>query len=187
MNLLQERIVVLDTETGGLDPAQHSILSIGMVDWTGKHQTEIFVNEGEIGSDPRSMEVNGIDLDWIRKYGVSPKTAVRKVEKFLNGLGMGRPLMICGHNVAFDMAYMRRLYTLAGKDTPRDFSHRSIDTHTLLWALAAQGRLPRTARSSDGAFGHFDIAPPDDKRHTALGDAIATRDLLIQLLDLLAT
>ena len=32
---------------------------------------------------------------------------------------------------------------------------------------------------------HFDITPPDELRHTALGDAVATRTLLERLLALL--
>lgn len=185
VNPLTERIVVLDTETSGLDPDKHSLLSIGLVDWSGRKQTEIFVNEGEIVADPASMAVNGIDLDFIRERGVTPKSAVRKVEKFLHKMGLGRPLMICGHNVAFDLAFMRRLYRMAGRDVPREFSHRSVDTHALLWALAAQGKVPREARSSEGAFTHFGVSPPPDKRHTALGDAIATRDLLEKVLELM--
>ena len=183
---LEERIVVLDTETGGLNPLEHSILSIGLIDWTGKHQLEIYVKEPEIFSHPKSMAVNRIDLDWVEANGVTPLEAVKQVEKFLDGLKMGRPLMIVGHNIAFDIAYMRRLYTLAGEKVPRDFSHRTIDTHTLLWALANQDRLPRTARSSDGAFRHFDIAPPEHLRHTALGDAVATLDLVRHLLPMFA-
>jgi len=96
----------------------------------------------------------------------------------------GKP-MICGHNVAFDLAFMRRLYTMAGRTVPACFSHRTLDTHTLMWALIAVGKLPASVKGSDAAFAHFDIAPPDELRHTALGDAVATRLLLAGLLALM--
>ena len=66
---------------------------------------------------------------------------------------------------------------------PPQFSHRSIDTHTLLWTLASLGMVPPSACSSDGAFGHYKVSPPKELRHTALGDALATRDLLEAILD----
>lgn len=183
------RVVVFDTETGGLDPLIHSLLSIGLVSWDGSKRTEIFVREPEVCSHPRSMQVNGIDLDWIQANGVSPREAVAQVEAFLDEVAPERPdppAMMVGHNVAFDLSYMRRIYSLAGQPFPREFSHRSIDTHTMLWSLAVRGVLPFDATSSDGAFKWFQIEPPPEARHTALGDAIATRDLLEQLLPLIA-
>ena len=89
-----------------------------------------------------------------------------------------------GHNIAFDIAFLQRLYRLAGATYAADFSHRTVDTHSLLWALMSAGKLP-DVRSSDAAFAHFDIAPPPALRHTALGDAVATRELVERLLDLL--
>jgi DNA polymerase III subunit epsilon len=183
------RVIVFDTETGGLDPFIHSLLSIGLVSYDGTRRTEIFVCEPDIGFHPRSMQVNGIDLDWIREHGVSPREAVAQVEAFLAETAPERPdppAMMVGHNVAFDLSYMRRIYSLAGQPFPREFSHRSIDTHTILWSLAVRGALPFDATSSDGAFKWFQIEPPPEARHTALGDAIATRDLLEQLLPLIA-
>lgn len=175
------RVVVIDTETGGLDPLRHSIMSVGLVDYSGAHRLEVFVAEPEIVADPRSLAVTGIDLDWLRAHGVRPDEACDRIEAWLDGLGLGRPLLAAGHNVAFDLAFMRRLYHLAGRRVPLDFCHRSLDTHTLLFTLASMGRVPATARSSDGAFAHFGVAPPAHLRHTALGDAVATRDLLERL------
>lgn len=184
LSIDRRRVVVLDTETGGLDPLRHSLMSVGLVDFSGEHRLEVYVLEPDVQFDPESMAVNGIDLDWLRANGLSPTAACDRIEAFLDGIGLGRPLMVAGHNVAFDLAYMRRLYTMAGRPLPRDFSHRSLDTHTLLYAWACAGRLPPGARSSDGAFAHFGVAPPEHLRHTALGDAVATRDLLERLFDL---
>ena len=182
----RSRILVLDTETGGLNPDQHSLLSIGLVSWDQRHQRELFVAEPQLRFDPRSMEVNGIDLDWIRREGLHPLRACEALEAFIDEIEAPRPFLIAGHNISFDLAFIRRLYRVAQRPLPSAFSHRSIDTHTLLWALAAVGRLPKEACSSDGAFRHFDVAPPQELRHTALGDAVATRALLERLLDELA-
>lgn len=175
-------LVIIDTEASGLDPLRHSLLSLAMVDFSGEHQIEIFVREPSIEADPAAMAVNRIDLGWLQEHGLPPQEACDRVEAWLDSLGRGRPLLCVGHNIAFDLAFMRRLYWLAGRPLPRDFSHRSIDTHSLLFARAAAGQLPPSVRSSDGAFAHFGIAPPPDLRHTALGDTLATRELLLRLL-----
>lgn len=183
MSALTDRLVVIDTETGGLDPAQHSLLSIGLVAYDGNRRAELFVREPSITTHPRSMAINGIDLAYIESHGISPAKAVDAVEAFLDHVGK-RPVMLAGHNIAFDLAFMRRLYALAGRPAPAEFTHRSVDTHALLWALAATGRLPPEATSSDGAFSYFGVSPPEALRHTALGDALATRELLVRLLEM---
>jgi len=187
VSALTDRLVIIDTETGGLDPSVHSLLSIGLVTFDGSRSTEIFVKEPTISTHPRSMAVNGIDLAYIEAHGLEPTAAVAQVEAFLDALGGRRPVMLAGHNIAFDLAYMRRLYGLAGRSAPAEFTHRSVDTHALLWALAATGRLPPEVTTSDGAFGHFGVSPPTELRHTALGDALATRELVVHLLALIGT
>lgn len=182
---LLDRIVVVDTETGGLDPLQFSILSVGLVSWDGAHRMELFVAEPEIRCDPRSLAVNGLDPAWIRANGLPPAEACKAIDGFLDRMGVERPIIAAGHNIAFDIAFLRRLYALGGASIPSDFSHRTVDTHTLLWALAARGVLPPDVRSSDAAFAHFGVAPPEGTRHTALGDALATRELLRHLLELM--
>ena len=181
---LLQRLVVLDTETGGLDAAQHSILTLGLVSWDGAHQIELLIAEPTFHTNPRSMEVNKIDLDQVRREGLSPSEACDALEAFLSKISGPRPLLVAGHNISFDLSFIRRLYRIAERPLPEAFSHRSVDTHTLLWALVSMGRLPDEARSSDGAFRYFDVAPSPELRHTALGDAIATRALLEKLLEM---
>ena len=180
--MLHEHILVIDTETGGLDPHTHSILSIGLASWCGTDTREIFVLEPDLQTNPRYMEINSIDLDWIREHGVSTERACEQIDDFIAQL-THRPLTLAGHNISFDLAFLRRLYRLAGRAQPSAFSHRSLDTHSLLWLLAQQGHLPPQVCSSDGGFSYFDVTPPDELRHTALGDAIATRLMLRKLLD----
>jgi len=179
-----EHIVVLDTETGGLDPFEHSLMSVGLVTGDGTRTDEFFVAEPKMVTNPRSLAVNRLDPAQVAREGLAPLEAVERIEAFLDAYPGPRPVMVVGHNVAFDLAFMRRIYDMAGRPLPSDFSHRTVDTHTLLWSLMAVGKLPPNVRGSDAAFAHFDIAPPDALRHTALGDAVATRDLIERLVEL---
>ena len=185
MNAL-ENVVILDTETGGLDPLTHSIMTIGLVSGDGKAQLELTVAEPQIVTDPRALAVNRLDPEAVARDGLTPEQACDEIDAYLSRVHPKSRPMVCGHNVAFDLAFMRRLYTMVGRDVPSCFSHRTLDTHTLMWSLIATGRLPDHVRGSDAAFAHFDIEPPAHLRHTALGDAVATRDLLEGLLALMA-
>ena len=183
MNRLKN-VIIIDTETGGLDPLKHSLMTIGLISGDGRLKKEITVAEPEIVSDPRALAVNRLDPIIVAATGVTPEQACNDIDDFLTKAHAdGRP-MVCGHNIAFDLAFMRRLYTMVGRPVPQCFSHRTLDTHSLMWSLIAVGRLPATVTGSDAAFAYFDIEPPSELRHTALGDAVATRDLLERLLDL---
>jgi len=179
--MFHDNILVIDTETGGLNPQEHSILSLGMTSWCGQYQQEFFILEEHLCTNPRSMQINRIDLTWLKEHGLSPEKTCEQIDQFLTHLSH-RPLILVGHNISFDLAFIRRLYRLAHRDVPSDFSHRSLDTHSLLWLLAQQGHIPASACTSDGAFEYFDIHVPEDLRHTALADAIATRELLHKIL-----
>ena len=181
--MVHDQILVIDTETGGLNPQEHSLLSLGMTSWCGQHAQEFFVLEDQLVTNPRSMEINRIDLDWLRVHGKSPQDTCEHIDAFINRIPQ-RPLILAGHNISFDLAFLRRLYRLAERPLPKAFSHRSIDTHSLLWLLAQRGDIPMSACTSDGAFAHFDIEIPEEQRHTALADAIATHELLQKILRL---
>ena len=181
-----ENVLILDTETGGLDPLTHSLMTVGMVMGDGRNPVELTIAEPEIIADPRALAVNRLDPAEVARIGISVEQACDQIDAYLAKVHPHSKPMVCGHNVAFDLAFMRRLYTMAGRPVPSPFTHRTLDTHTLMWSLIAVGKLPPEVTGSDAAFAHFQIEPPADLRHTALGDAIATRHLLHGLIALMA-
>jgi DNA polymerase-3 subunit epsilon len=91
-----------------------------------------------------------------------------------------------GHNVGFDIGMLKRLCKLANAVPFEDlFSHRSLDTMSILRYLHLAGKVPESALSSTGGFDHFGIIVPPADRHTALGDARATAELLNRMLALI--
>ncbi|MFZ4737702.1 MAG: exonuclease domain-containing protein [Bradymonadia bacterium] len=178
-------VIVIDTETGGLDPDRVSLLTLALVPGDGAAPLDLTVAESEIVVTPRSLEITRLDPEVIRRTGLAPVAACDRIDAWLAAHARGRKRVCAGHNVAFDIAFTRRLYRLAGRSLPDFFSHRTLDTHTLLWGLRAAGRLPPNVVGSDAAFAHFGIEPATADRHTALGDARATLNLLRALVELL--
>jgi DNA polymerase III subunit epsilon len=173
-------ILVLDTETGGLNPKEHSILSLAGIAWTPDRQPSplfnFYVREPEIKATREAMNVNRVDLSKVEEDGLSPKEAVEAIRYALeHHYGPSRErIMLCGHNVDFDKQFLRRLYRLAGQTFKDDFSHKSLDTVAIFQFFMAAGLVPPGKATGDRMFASMGIPVPDAHRHTALGDAWAT-------------
>lgn len=191
------RVLVIDTETGGLDPLRFSILAIGAVVWDDGvvvATSDRYVREDEIVVEPVAMSINRIDIATLSNHGVSPAQAVADLRCFVMahfpehypelgepGATDSRRLRLAGHNVEFDVGFLKRLYRLAGADFHADFSHRVIDTTSVIAALVLAGKAPARLGSTDEVFGHFGVGIAAHLRHNALEDAKATAELLTRL------
>jgi len=231
---IYDRLLIIDTETGGLDPRKNAILEVAGVVWErnpgqagrilGKFRYDVHDPSGIC--EPRALEINGIDP--ARNNGMSPEIVVALIEKFIQEVYLddcdgafhllmnprvgGCPciekIVLAGHNVGFDVGFLKRLYDLADRPrgffgffkrlyrlvVPRDshdsryekiYSHRLIDTCGVVRYLVLAGGLPLEGAGSQEAFEYFGITP--EKAHTALGDAEATAKLLDKLIDTLRT
>lgn len=187
---MDRKLLVIDLETSGLDPDLHSVLSIGAAAWIPGFiidSIEIFISEETSTIDPEAMRINQIDPAWLRDNGISASLAVAKLEAFVRrNFDFSDPntrVSLVGHNLGFDVPFLKRLYKRVGVSYQATFSHRMIDTASVLGSLVLAGRLPLSEASSAEAFEYFGIRVPG--RHTALGDAIATARLLDGLLNVL--
>lgn len=186
-----KRFLIIDTETGGFDPQTYSILALGAVVWERNRvidQVEFFVAEPQPKCDPEALKINRIDLDWLAEHGEPPDVVVGRLEEFLkphfSDLAAGEGISLVGHNVQFDVDFVKRLYRLAGRRFAGIFSHRVIDTSSVLRFLILAGKLPLSSAGSSEAFEYFQIPIDPDERHTALADARATSALLDKLIDI---
>jgi DNA polymerase-3 subunit epsilon len=178
-------VLVFDTETGGFDPHTFSLLSIGavwIVDDLLVEEFDTLVCEPDIIAEDEALVVNGLSIDECRKRGMPPKVVA---SAFLDFVAIhscpGDPVILAGHNTWFDVAFLKRLFRLAGLPYPALFSHRLIDTTSILQFLRFANGTTFDTGGSDDAFDFFDILLEEGTRHTALGDAKATAKLLLKL------
>jgi len=183
------RILVVDVETGGFDPNNESILSIGAVEWSRDrlgNSIELHVTEQEIVMSRKSAQFNAALLQTVLTKGIAPVDAAQRFEDFL-GTTFGsqrKQIVACGHNVWFDVSFLKRLYRLAGADYGKSFHHRTLDIQSIALWLVMTNRLSLPDTSSDSLLKHFNAEPPPDQRHTALADAIAEAKVLSALFSL---
>lgn len=185
-NLNSAPLVVVDLETSGVNPFRHDVLALALVPVNSALPPHVvFVKPPEIRwTEYARANFAKFAAEWERN-AVSPVEACASIESYLASTFGGQAATPIGHNIGFDVAFLRKLAFLGNRDELPGLSHRAIDTHTLLYVLAASGRIPASAVSSTGAFTHFGINVNDNVRHTAFGDAVATRELFCRIVELL--
>jgi DNA polymerase III epsilon subunit-like protein len=187
---MTQSLLFIDTETGGLDPRKHSLLSVALVVGEGPkvtHSLEILIRHEPFVVSAGGMKVNRIDLVKHAAAALDPDMALGVMNVFLDQHfpHLCKPITLAGHNVAFDQAFLGAFVEGLGHSLEPRFSHRVVDTHSLAAALRDAGKLPLENLGSSALFAHFGIEIPDAQRHTAMGDALATFELYWKLVELM--
>ena len=175
------RLFVIDTETGGIDPTRFSLLTFAGAIWEDGQILETIhfsIREARVKVEPEAMSINRIDLKEHQKNAIPPKLAVAQLNALLDRAFPETQIPIAGHNVNFDVSFLRRLYRLSGEEYPSRFSRRHVDTASVLTFLDICGLISLDKPSLDNALRLFNISYSPESRHTALGDVLATCELL---------
>lgn len=175
---VDERWVVVDTETSGLDPARDALLAIGAVavDAQGVRlgdSFEILIHHLP-RNDAGNAHIHGIGIE-AQAGGVPAREALRA---FLDYVA-GAPCI--AFHAPFDRAVLKRACDRAGL---RGQQLRWLDAAALAEALASRALAPGR-RSLDDWLAAFGIGVV--LRHNAAGDALATAELLLRLRALATT
>lgn len=180
-----DRILFIDTETGGYNPSIHSLLTVGLVIWENGsiiESLEISINDGHLNATKQALKINLIDLEKHREIAIPPPLAIKQIIQFVkDNFYQHEKVTLAGHNISFDIRFIRHLFDTNHYSFSEYFSHRSIDTSSILHYLYLSGKLSSKIIDSSGAFKHFGIEVKG--RHTALGDAIATAELFSKLIN----
>jgi DNA polymerase-3 subunit epsilon len=164
---------VVDTETTGLDPdAGDEIIAIGAVRIVNGRilKKEIFdslINPRRSISE-QSRSVHGITSAMLRAMPTIDEVLPR-FHRFVEDT------VIVGHNVAFDMRFLKR----KEKDTGIRFENPVLDTLLLEHIVHPN----QEAKSLEAIAARFGITVKG--RHTALGDALTTAEVFLAQVPLL--
>lgn len=179
-------LLFMDVESGGLDPDKDALLTVGLVRWVDgeiKETEEILIQPEGLNLEPRALQVNGINMTRHRVLAIPRHQAKYRIQGFVQTafphLTYRHRVVLGGHNISFDIAFVRKLF---GLDWNKLVSSRSIDTAAILRFLGHCGVLPEVS-GLDQAIKYFGIEVPEGQRHTALGDAIATARVYTELVN----
>ncbi|WP_425060342.1 3'-5' exonuclease DinG [Sporomusa carbonis] len=187
-NNIGEKLLFIDTETGGIDCNKHSLLSVGLVVWGNDREiidsTEVFIRHRNYIVTSTAQNINKFNMQEHEQLAVHPKKAIELILNFCKQHFSENLLIpLAGHNTQFDVNFLKVFLKKNGRSFDQIFSHRIIDTYTLLRSLYYSGKITNDISSSTQAFRYFDIKV--NGRHSAKGDAIATAQLFSRLLELL--
>jgi DNA polymerase-3 subunit epsilon len=166
--------VVFDTETTGLTPSTDEIVQLAAVRIVNGRRVEgevldTLVNPGR-PIPASSTEVHGI-TDAMVAEAPDIAEAGRRFHRFAQGA------VLVAHNAPFDMEFLRRHEAAIGAR----FDNPVLDTVLLSAVVFGQ-----TEKHDLDALTHrLGITIPQEARHTALGDTVATADALLRLLPML--
>ncbi|MFZ5790685.1 MAG: exonuclease domain-containing protein [Pseudomonadota bacterium] len=167
-------ILVLDTETTGLDVKNDRIVAVGAV---RMHGMRVFAREvvdllirPERPIPPRAIAVHGITDAMVGSAPAFAELADR-IQSICEGM------VLVGHNIGFDIAMIEREMSLIGRDWPRPVA---LDTLNLYAALRPE------AQKLDLEAVAADLGVEVRGRHTALGDALMTAEIFRRMMPSLA-
>ncbi len=172
--LTEITFAVFDTETTGLDPAGgDKIISIASVRVVNGRllQDECF---DQFVDPERSLPFESTQIHGIQPEMLKGQPTIDKVLPLFDRFA--EDTVLVAHNAAFDM----RMLQIYEAKTGVKFINPVLDT-LLLSAVVHPAQQDHTLEAIAGRLGVSIVG-----RHTALGDAIATGEIFIKLIPLLA-
>lgn len=189
------KYLVLDTESTGLLPGKHGLIQLACasldenLDILNQFCLDVRPPEGTV-LDPEALEINGFTSDRINQ-GVSYQTAAQLLLAFLQQEFANEPIVIAQFYPA-DYAILLELCKQTGSigsELHRKIGNSVLDTKTVVILL----NLLRQKSGRDPIFPIVSLSKPGGvkdvleigghRAHDALGDVLATREVLKKLLD----
>lgn len=177
----------IDTETGGTDPQKHSLLSIGLVVWDEDKgiigKVEYFIKHNKYVVTKKAEKINGFNIIEHNEKSLSPKAAIFNIRSFITEhFGSNSRPVVVGHNIQFDINFLRYFFKTYGYSFMSLISHRMIDTNSILKFLVISKCLPERVMNLSDSLNYFNIKVQN--RHSALDDCVATALLFDRLIKL---
>lgn len=181
-------MLVTDCEMTGLEPTQHSIVSVGAVDLDNPSRQlyeECRMWDGAKVED-EALAVNGFTQEQIADP--SKQSEGELVQKFIAFADGMQDTTIAGQNVFTDLYFLQNAAKRAGH-IAWPFAHRIIDIHTLAYEhMIKRGVTPphnpekrHSALNLDAALQYCGI-PEEPKPHNALTGAKCNAEVISRLL-----
>ena len=180
--------VVVDVETGGFDERTDALLQIAAVLIDIDAQGELVCGEtvschvnpfAGANLDPKSMEVNGIDVDHPFRLALDENEALPKIFKPVRNEikrhGCRKAILV-GHNAHFDLKFVNAAAERAGIKRNPFHPFSTFDTVSLAGLAYGQTVLARSIKS---AGMEWDPA----EAHSAIYDAEMTAALFCKIVN----
>lgn len=174
------KYLAFDTETGGFDPANNSLLSICFAavdaDLNIAHSVHYLLkpDDGVYKLTAGAMNVNKIDIVKHDQAAMTYSQAREFLLSFMKSSGCDKPLQL-GYNIPFDQDFIYQ-YLFSRQEWNKLVSYRKLDVCDAVRYEQDKGRLPVTLGSLTSVAEYFKI--PVAGAHTADKDVEITVETL---------
>jgi len=189
--MLKDTLLFIDTETGGLDPSTHSLLTvaIGVVkegnllelrEWSIKH--------GTYNVTAGAMAVNKINLQEHDAASTDKEAVALEILEFISKYCSKESKgVLVGQNTVFDKNFLEAFFAgLKNRNAIWDYrkivSHRYIDLMSITAFLNDADVLNTPGLKLDDLISELGLKA--ESRHTAIDDVRVTYEAYCKMLDL---
>lgn len=167
-----ERLIVLDTETTGLEAQHHSIIEVGCLEVIDRRITgnsfHEYVNPGR-RIDDGAIAVHGITNEYLRDKPKFEGIA----QALLDFIGDAKLVI---HNAEFDMGFLQVEYQRCERSADWPPAGEVIDS-----LLLARKKHPNQRNSLDALCKRYEVDNSNRELHGALLDAQLLADVYLRL------
>ena len=180
--------VVVDVETGGFNETTDALLQIAAVLIDIDEHGQLYCCETVschvtpfegANLDPKSMEVNGIDVDHPFRFAVDEKQALPKIFKpvreAVKNQSCSKAILV-GHNAHFDLKFINAAATRSGIKRNPFHPFSTFDTVSLAGLAYGQTVLARSIQSAGMEW-------DSSEAHSAVYDAEMTAMLFCKIVN----
>jgi len=180
--------VVVDVETGGFNEVTDALLQIAAVLIDIDERGRLYCSETVschvnpfpgANLDPKSMEVNGIDVDHPFRLAIDEKQALPKIFKpvreAIKQQGCSKAILV-GHNAHFDLKFINAAAARSGIKRNPFHPFSTFDTVSLAGLAYGQTVLARAVRSAGMEW-------DTSEAHSAIYDAEMTAMLFCKIVN----
>lgn len=166
------RMVSVDVETAGPNPADYALLSIGACTLAEPRATFYAeLKPVQMKTEAGALEVHKLDLNKLKEIGLPPEIALQQLADWLSETIIDErgPLFV-GFNSPFDWMFLNDYFHKFLGSNP--FGHSSLDIKSFTMGLK---RVPWEKTK-------MAVLSSKQLRHNALEDALDQADLFLDLL-----
>ena len=174
------RVLVYDTETGGLDPEKHSVFSVGAL--VGDLDTGEIIDMFEAFHKLESVDDYVYGQRAIEIHGITPQEAFDNgisteeiQDKFMDLWHNHGAAIIGGHNESFDRRMMaRQIFNISVSEFEANTTYRAVDSLPVMRLFTGHDNV-KSGASLTQAVKALNIDMSDfgkNKYHAALFDSI---------------
>ena len=187
---INNTLLILDTETGGVDPTCASLMEIACIvlkDFKIVYKYNAFVKSknGKYVCNDFARKLHKITNEMLEENGKYPIEIMQELKNIKDKYFNGEPMTIVAHNSQFDISFLKQMFKNGGEilsstltnselDFNKIFARNCIDTATMALILRLQKKLPFDRCSLDNILNFYNITSTEPKRHSALFDCTQT-------------